>query len=157
MKVLRILVCGVAAAIAWWAGLLLVFGPAQRILADPTKQSAKFLAVFGEPPLPRMATNPEVLLFGLLGIGCIYACVFEWLGNRLPGSAVRKGLTFGVIAWALMVPWFEFYLPWNAMREPTPLALLEVLCWLAVLLGVGLVTSIVQGLLARLDRRAQSR
>jgi hypothetical protein len=37
-----------------------------------------------------------------------------------------------------MVPWFEFYLPWNVMLEPMPLVLLEVLCWLIVQLLVGL-------------------
>ena len=34
-----------------------------------------------------------------------------------------------------MVPWFEFYLPWNVMREPAPLVLLEMACWLGVRLG----------------------
>jgi hypothetical protein len=145
MRAFRILASGVAAAAAWGVGLLVVFGPAQMILADPGWQSAKFLSVFTQPPLPRIAERAEVLPLGLLLIGTIYACVYESLGRRLPGSFSRKGLAFGLIAWALMVPWFEFYLPWNVMHEPLPLVLLEALCWLLVLLGVGLAISIVHG------------
>ena len=145
MKPFRILMSGVAAAAAWWAGLVVVFGPCQRILADPQRQSAKFLAAFTEPPLPRFADQPEALPLGLVTIGMIYALTYSWIGSRLPGRGWRKGLSFGFIAWALMTQWFEFYLPWNVMREPFPLALLEALCWLAVLLGVGVVTALVQG------------
>ncbi len=142
-RLLRIVATGTAAAIAWGAGLMVVFGPVQSILANPSIQSAKFLSAFSSPPLPRVAERPEVLPLGLLLIGLIYACTFEWLGARLGGALIRRGLVFGLIAWALMVPWFEFYLPYNVMREPLPLALLEVLCWLVVLVGVGVVTSVV--------------
>ena len=150
MRALRILASGVTAAIAWWVGLLVVFGPAQIILADPDRQSAKFLSVFAQPPLPRMAERVEILPLGLLLVGTIYACTYEWLGARLSGPPIRKGLAFGLIAWALMVPWFEFYLPWNVMHEPLPLVLLEALCWLLVLLGVGFATSVVHDRLADL-------
>lgn len=140
---LRILAGGVAAAAAWWIGLLVVFGPAQMILANPERQSAKFLSVFIQPPLPRMAEEPATLPLGLFLVGLIYAGTYEWLAPRLPRPRLRRGLTFGLVAWALMVPWFEFYLPWNVMREPLPLVLLEALCWLLVLLGVGVVISLV--------------
>lgn len=149
MRAIRVLVSGIAAAIVWWAGLIVVFGPAQRVIADPNRQSAKFLAAFTQPPLPRMAERAEVLVFGLLVIGLVYATTYAWLESRLSGSVYRRGLSFGLIAWALMVPWFEFYLPWNVMREPFPLVLVEALCWLVVLLGVGLSISIVHGLMGR--------
>lgn len=134
---LQVLLGGLAGAVAWWAGLLLVFGPAQALLADPSLQSAKFLAAFMEPPLPRMARNPEILAVGLLLIALIHAAVYATLRPKLNGGVWRRGATFGLIAWALMVPWFEFYLPWNVMLEPWPLVLLEVACWLAVMLAVG--------------------
>jgi len=44
-----------------------------------------------------------------------------------------------MVAWALMVPWFEFYLPWNVMHEPVLLVLLEMILWMGVLLIVGIV------------------
>lgn len=149
---LRILVSGLAAAAAWWVGLLVVFGPAQAILADPESQSPKFLSAFTEPPLPRMAEQPEILPLGLLLIGLIYASTYEWLGARLSGGRIRSGVTFGFLAWALMVPWFEFYLPWNVMREPLPLVLLETLCWLLVLLVVGIAISVVHDRLSGFSR-----
>lgn len=135
--ILQVLLGGLAGAVAWWAGLLLVFGPAQAMLADPSLQSAKFLSAFMEPPLPRMAGNPAILSGGLLLVALIHAAVYATLHPKLNGSAWRRGASFGLIAWALMVPWFEFYLPWNVMLEPWPLVLLEVACWLLVLLAVG--------------------
>jgi hypothetical protein len=140
---IRIVASGLAASLTWWAGLAAVFGPAQRFLADPERQSEKFLAAFMEPPLPRMAEQPEALAIGLLLIGLIHACVYAWLYPKLGATVLKRGLSFGVMAWALMVPWFEFYLPWNVMREPFGLVLLEGLCWLVVLLGVGLSISLV--------------
>ena len=140
---IRILACGATAAFTWWAGLVFVFGPAQRLLADPARQSEKFLAAFMEPPYPRMAEQPEALLIGLLLIGLIHASVYAWLHPRLGATALRRGARFGLIAWALMVPWFEFYLPWNVMREPFDLVLVEAVCWLVVLLAVGLSMGLV--------------
>lgn len=141
MRVLRVVVGGIVAAVAWWIGVVVVFGPAQIILADPERQSAKFLAAFSEPPLPRIVEQPAAFFGGLLLVGLAQAATYAWLSPRLPGSIWRKGATFGVIAWALMVPWFELYLPWNVMHEPLPLVLLEAACWLVVLLGVGLATA----------------
>lgn len=146
---IRILGSGMAAAVAWWAGIVVVFGPAQRLLADPSRQSAKFLSVFTQPPLPRMADHPEALAFGLLIIGVIHAGAYAWLEPRVSGRVARKGSVFGLLAWALMVPWFEFYLPWNVMREPLPLVLVEALCWLVVLLGVGFAVASVYAALGR--------
>ena len=132
---------GVAAAAAWCAGILFVFGPFQSVLANPQLQSAKFLAAFQSPPLPRVADHAAVLPLGILLVAMFYALVYEWLRTKLPGPTWKKGISFGMVAWALMVPWFEFYLPWNVMREPFPLVLLEAFCWLVVLLGVGLATA----------------
>ena len=149
-SVLQVLPGGLAGAVAWWAGLLLVFGPAQALLADPSLQSAKFLAAFMEPPLPRMAGHPEILAVGLLTIALVHAAVYTTLRPKLNGGAWRRGATFGLIAWALMVPWFEFYLPWNVMLEPWPLVLLEIVCWLVVMLAVGVSVALAHAGLDRL-------
>ena len=95
---IRILACGATAAFTWWAGLVFVFGPAQRLLADPARQSEKFLAAFMEPPYPRMAEQPEALLIGLLLIGLIHASVYAWLHPRLGATALGRGSRFGLIA-----------------------------------------------------------
>lgn len=150
MKALRIIVAGIAGGLAWFVGLLIFFGPAQSILSNPNLQSAKFLAVFTEiQPLPRAATHPWVLFAGLAIIGLIYSLVFAALRKGLPGEGWRKGVVFGLIAWALMVPWFEFYLPWNVMHEPLSLVLLEALLWALVLQLVGIAIAATQRLLTR--------
>ena len=138
MKVLRIIIMGIAAAAAWLLGFIVFFGPAQRVLTDPDLQSAKFLSVMGGAvaPPPRIAEHPWILPVGLVIIGIVYAIVFSLL--PLGGGRLRRGSLFGLIAWALMAPWFEFYLPWNAMHEPFPLVLLELQLWLLVLQVVGI-------------------
>lgn len=147
--VLRTALAGLAAALAWLLGIQLVFGPAQALLADPSRQSAKFLAAFSEEPLPRMAELPWALPAGILVIGMIFATVYTWLAPKLGGPAWRKGIAFGIAAWALMVPWFEFYLPWNVMREPLALVLVECACWLLVLMLVGLAAALAHAAASR--------
>ena len=150
MNTLRVIVAGIAGALAWYLGLLLFFGPAQAILSDPALQSPKFLAVFTQiEPLPRAATQPWLLFVGLAIIGVIYSAVFTTLQARLPGEGWRKGTAFGLIAWALMVPWFEFYLPYNVMHEPLALVLLEAVLWALVLQLMGITIATSQRLLTR--------
>lgn len=157
MKIVRIIAAGVAGGLAWLAGLYVFFVPAQTILADPALQSAKFLRVFTEiEPLPRAATSPWILLLALPSIGVIHASVFAALRHGLPGRGWREGASFGLIAWALMVPWFEFYLPWNVMHEPFALVLLEALLWALVLQLVGIAIALVHGALTREPAPARS-
>lgn len=137
---LRALAAGLAGGVAWMLALTLFFGPAQAVLANPAHQSEKFLTVMAQlEPLPRVADAPWTLPVGLLVIGMIYGVAYGFVRRAFPGRPWwKKGLAFGAVAWALMVPWFEFYLPWNVMHEPAALVLLEMACWAGVLLIVGL-------------------
>jgi hypothetical protein len=139
-KLPRALAAGLVGGLAWIASLLLLFGPAQAVLGSPAHQSAKFLFVMTElEPLPRAAEAPWILPVGLLVIGAVHGMAYRFVRRALPGRAWwKKGLSFGAVAWALMVPWFAFYLPWNVMREPAPLVLLEMVLWMGVLVIVGL-------------------
>lgn len=156
-------VAGLAGGVAWFVSLLLFFGPAQLILADPQLQSEKMLAVFHDEPLPRIAAMPWVLIIALLCIGVMWGWVYVWLtkpgrpgyaaaaddadGTWAAGTWWKRGLRFGVVGWVLMVPWFAFYLPWNALLEPTLLVLLEAVCWAGVMLAVGVTIARVDSLL----------
>lgn len=140
--IIRILRAGAAGAVAWWAGLIFIFGAAQGVLASPALQSAKLNAVYELPPLPRIAVDPWLLPAGIAVIALVHASVFAFLRPALPQGLVRRGLAFGAVAWALMVPWFEFYLPWNLFLEPTLLVLLEMLIWAAILSLVGMAISL---------------
>jgi hypothetical protein len=141
-------VAGAAGGVAWFIGLLLFFGPAQLILANPEFQSEKMLAVFIDEPAPRVQDMPWVLIIALLCIGVLWGWVYVWLtqsgGLWRDRSWWKRGLRFGVVSWVLMVPWFAFYLPWNVLLEPTPLVLLEAVCWAGVMLCVGVTIAGVE-------------
>jgi|GEM_PF-1550510 hypothetical protein len=138
---LRIVRAGLAGAVAWWVGLNYIFGAAQPLLAHPKLQSTKMNAIFELQPPPRIATDPWLLPAAFLVVALIQACVFAYIRPALPLRVVKRGLAFGAVAWALFVPWFEFYIPWNLMLEPTLLVLVEMLCWAVVMMLVGLAIS----------------
>jgi hypothetical protein len=137
---LRAMIAGLTGGLAWFFSIILFFGPAQAILASPEYQSQKFLFVMGQlEPLPYTAGAWWLLPVGLLVIGVLYGIVYHFIRRAFAEIPWwKKGLQFGLVAWALMVPWFEFYLPWNVMHEPALLVALEMVLWLAVLLCVGI-------------------
>jgi hypothetical protein len=138
-KIGKILAGGLAGGLAWFVGMMVFFGPAQSILTSPTLQSGKFNAVFQTlEPLPRTTSQPLILIVGLCGISFIYAAVHACLKPALDGHLLGRSTKFGLILWAIMVPWFEFYLPWNVMHEPALLVALECVCWFGVMQLVAL-------------------
>ncbi len=139
-SLVRATFAGFAGGLAWIGAMMLFFGPAQAILANPDYQSQKFLYVVGElEPLPRAFEAWWILPLGLIIIGVIYGIVYHFVIKAFAGMHWRKkGVRFGLVAWALMVPWFEFYLPWNVMHEPFMLVILEMVLWLCVLLITGI-------------------
>ncbi len=140
-KIFGILTVG----LVWFFSLLLffVFSGMQGILANPEFQSQKFIDAFTKEPLPRVAENPLILPLGLIVVGIFTGLVFSFLNDKLSYGWLKKGLIFGLIHWALMTPWFEFYLPFNVMREPFLLVLLEMFLWLCVALTIGIYLSFV--------------
>lgn len=139
-------VIGIATAGVIWffaLNLFFVWSGAQSVLANPAYQSAKFLKAFTAEPLPRAAESFFVVLAGFWGVGAIAGAVFVWLNDKLNYGWLKKGVAFGLIQWALMIPWFEFYLPFNVMLEPLSLVLLEMFLWLGVTLTVGIYLSFV--------------
>ena len=73
----RGLVAGLAGGVAWIALGALFFGPAQTVLADPDRQSAKLLAAFAGPPAPRISEAPWLLGVGALGTDTVQVAVGE--------------------------------------------------------------------------------
>jgi hypothetical protein len=151
--VLRVLRAAVAGAIAWWAGLMGIFGAAQGVLGHPSLQSAKLNTIYSMPPAPRIAVDPWLLPLGIFVVALTHATVFAFIRRGLPEGLIARGLAFAAVSWGLMVPWFEFYLPWNLFLEPALLVGLEMLCWAGVLTLVGLAISLAYGRVD--DARAQ--
>lgn len=139
-ELLTLALCGQV----WLLGIRLffVYSGAQQILADPERQSAKFLDAFmRSEPLPRMATEPWILEKGMFLVGCCAAAALIFLNGKWAAVWWKKGLQFGCLLWAVAIPWFEFYLPYNVMHEPVGLVLLETALWLLTLQTVGFFVS----------------
>jgi hypothetical protein len=144
------ILAGLCGGIAWMLGVIAFFGPAQAVLTNPAYQSAKFLSVMTEiEPLPRVGAKPGALVLGVLLIGIVYGIVYARIRESLGSGSLSRGLRFGFVAWALMALWFEFYLPWNVMHEPSGLVVLELVLWLLLLLLVGVTIASVYEPLAR--------
>lgn len=153
----RGMVAGIAGGIAWRLGLRLIFGPAQSLLADPSRQSAKMLGVFAPgPDAPRMYADPSIVWIALIAIGIVWGWWYVWLSRPWRVSWWVRGLCFGGLVWTLMVPWFEFYLPWNVLREPATLVALELACWAGVMVTVGCTIAGVDAALAGVAKRPAS-
>ncbi len=141
----RIIRASLAGAVAWWIGLNVIFGQAQAILANPEFQSSKMDGIYTMDPPARIATDPWLLLVAFVVIAAIQAIVFAYIRKSFRTGLIARGLAFGAVAWALFTPWFEFYLPWSLMLEPTLLVLLEFVCWAGVMALVGIALSLAFG------------
>lgn len=145
MNSLRKLFALITTGAVWYLAfnLCFVWSGAQRILGDPERQSAKFIKAFVEyQPLPRM-TDVTILWKGFFLCGVLSAAAFLLAGNAPERPWWKHALRFAVIHWLIMVPWFEFYLPYNVMNEPLPLVLFEAGIWFAVLTIVSFYLSFI--------------
>lgn len=130
-KALRYIALFAGTGIIWYAAMQLFFimSGAQNLLANPQYQSDKFIKSFMVyEPLPRMIERGFVLK-GLTLTGAFTAFAFVVVNSKLAGSWLKKGLMFACIQWLIMIPWFEFYLPYNVMHEPLSLVMFEGLVW----------------------------
>jgi hypothetical protein len=145
----RATIAGAAGGAAWRLGINWIFGPAQSLLANPARQSSKMLAAFAPgADAPRMYAQPSVVWIALIAIGVVWGWWFVSLSRSWTPIWWKRGLRFGALAWTLMIPWFEFYLPWNVLREPAPLVALELVCWFGVMMLVGLTIAATNRLLS---------
>jgi hypothetical protein len=148
---LRSSVAGLAGGLAWYVGLQVIFGAAQGILSNPNLQSQKMMAAFTDT---QASGNPIIIVIGLLTIGLVWGWVYMAVSRAWMVVWWQRGLRFALLSWALMVPWFEFYLLWNVLREPNALVLLEMVCWAGVMTVVGLTIAGVEQVLARFNSRS---
>jgi hypothetical protein len=59
----------------------------------------------------RSSENPRLIVIGLLLIGSIWGVAYASIARAWLVVWWQRGLRFALLSWALMVPWFEFYLP----------------------------------------------
>ena len=131
-------------ALMWRAclNIFFLYTGAQSILANPKYQDQKMLDIFFKmQPPARDAQNSWLLLEGFFVTGLFMAIALNLINSKLSGHWLRKGLILGCTAWMLVIPWFEFYLPYNLMREPLLLVLFECVLWFGVMLLIGISAS----------------
>ncbi len=136
-KWFRVAILFATAGVVWccFMQLLFIYSGAQQILADPARQSSKFLKSFTEyEPLPRMASDNSFVWKGFFVCGIFAATAFLIINSKFKGGWLKRGLLFGLLHWAVMTPWFEFYLPYNVMNEPLVLVLFEAGLWLITIM-----------------------
>lgn len=130
-----------AAAAGWIGGFLsnallgaLFSSPwIQRVLYDPHLQSDLFITLTRQRDL-------AVSIIGLVVLSGIHGILFSVLKPAIPGaSRLGKGLWWGVILWAMYWLFQEWFVYMTLLREPAPLAALELLMLLAGSLLEGLV------------------
>lgn len=128
-------IAGMLAGAAIIGGMVMLFGPAQRILADPALQSPKLLQIFMElSPPPRISFSPSLAWLGFGLIGLAHALVFRLVRPALGAGLWEPTVRFTALSWLMMALWFEFWILWNVMHEPVSLIALELTLWAGVLL-----------------------
>ena len=139
----------VAGAVGILAGLLValpLFLLVEPVLFDPTIQSAKLIAVMQTlQPLPLSTTNPALFFAGLAVVGAVHGVVFALIVKGLPEPRLRRGFAYGVVLWALVSVFFEFFTPFNLFGEPLALVFLQLAIWFIVFQVEGIVISLVYG------------
>lgn len=145
-SVMRALIGGWAGGFAGNALLGALFSApwVRRILYDPEVQSATFLALTPQRDI-------AVSVAGLVALSGIHGLLFSVLRPSIPGSGwVRKGVSWGVITWAMYWLFQEWFVYVTLLREPLPLAAVE--------LAILLLGSLVEGLaIARILDGPESR
>jgi hypothetical protein len=152
-SLLAVLVAGTLAGAAIIGGMVLLFGPAQGILADPALQSPKLLQIFMElSPPPRISFSPSWAWLGFGLIGCAHALVFRFIRSALGAGVWKPTVRFAALSWLMMALWFEFWILWNVMHEPVTLIALELTLWAGVLLIEAAVLTVTFRLLEPTNR-----
>jgi uncharacterized membrane protein YczE len=69
--------------------------------------------------------------------------VFTWFYKGIPGTGIRKGLSWGIAVWLTVVLFEEFYTAINLLGEPLYLSVFEMGLILPAFLGEGSVVAAV--------------
>jgi hypothetical protein len=113
-------------------------GVRSGVLFNPTYQSPKVLAVV---PTMVMVRAPYII-FIFIGWTIIligYAFLSAHISVLWPRGFWRRLWRLGLLIWFFSLLFFEFQGPYNLLREPVPLLLLELLFWVICAFGAAAV------------------
>lgn len=113
------------------------------IFSDSRGQSSKLVAVWTEiEPVPSFGSLAPALII----MPSIATVVFARFYNLLPTQDRRlKGLSFGIMLWALVAVFFELFTPYGLFGEPPILLAYELTLWLTGLSIIGTIMGILYG------------
>jgi len=129
--------------------MLLLFGlfmnPVSQeiIFSDSLGQSSKLIAVWTQiEPVPSLVS----LIPALIIMPSVATLVFARFYDLLPTRDRRlKGLSFGIMLWALVAVFFELFTPYGLFGEPPILLAYELMLWLTGLSTIGTLMGILYG------------
>src|SRR5262245_36171308 len=130
-------VAGIAGGVVFCLGTFVTFvlvgsGLDQRSgpLMDPSKQSAKVIAVFTQlEPLPLFETKPHMIMLAYVFFGVGHAFLFRSVRAAWPPTVAARTWRLALISWGLSHVFFEFLGPFNLLGEPLALVTLELAFW----------------------------
>ena len=139
----------VAISIVAPTNMLLLFGlfmnPVSQeiIFSDSMGQSSKLVAVWTQiEPVPSLGS----LVPALIIMPSIATVVFARFYDLLPTQDRRlKGLSFGIMLWALVAVFFELFTPYGLFGEPPIILVYELTLWLIGLSTIGTLMGILYG------------
>jgi hypothetical protein len=129
--------------------ILLLFGlfmkPVSQeiIFSDSMSQSSKLVGVWTQiEPVPSLSSLAPALII----MPSIATVVFARFYDLLPTQDRRlKGLSFGIMLWALVALFFELFTPYGLFGEPLILLAYELTLWLIGLSTIGTIMGILYG------------
>lgn len=117
-------------------------GVRSGILFNPAYQSAKVLAVV---PTMVMIQAPYIIYTGWTVVLIGYAFLFTHISVLWPRGYWQRLWRLTLLIWFFSLLFFEFQGPYNLLREPLPLLLLELLFWVICAFGAATVIVAMNG------------
>jgi hypothetical protein len=113
------------------------------IFSETMGQSAKLVAVWITiEPVPSLVSLAPALII----MPSVATAVFARFYDALPTQDRRlKGLSFGIMLWALVAVFFELFTPFGLFGEPPILLAYELTLWLIGMVTIGVLMGTIYG------------
>lgn len=136
-------------AVAAPTNMFLLFGlflnplSQQIIFSEAMGQSPKLVGVWTQiEPIPSLLSQAPALL----AMPSIATVIFARFYDQLPTSDRRvKGLSFGIMLWALVAVFFELFTPFGLFGEPPLLLAYELTLWFVAMSSIGTIMGLLYG------------
>lgn len=124
------------------------------IFSESVGQSPKLVAVWTnmEPVPTELSLTPALLI-----TPAIFSVVFVVLYDSIPGiGKTKKGISYGIILWAMIAVFFELFTPLGLFGEPLHLLAYELFLWIVGLVVTSLVLSTIYQPKENINEKLQS-